>query len=395
MFVAREGKYMKKHISLITLICLLLGVAAGLIFKESVESIAFIGTYYISLLKIMIGPVIFTSISYTIYKTRLNKDKLVLKSVVTFAIMYTVTFLITSLLVKLINPAKGFIVEEIEWTGTTTNFNIKDILINLIPKSFSDLFLNPKVFAIIVIAYLFGKLIRSEKVFDVINKIKEFLFKILEIIMYITPLAAFSLIANTTVKFGPILLGVGLKYILTAYFCSIICVILVMILPVKLIGKVKINDYIQKVSRIWAMTISTCSSAATLPYTVKTCKEDFGVKEEITDVVVPLGCTIHMCGGAVSFALLGFFCASMYGVEINFLTFIIMLISSLLINMAAPGIPNGGVVIGASYLELLGIPLGFIGFYSGIYKLLDMCYTTLNVTGDISANIVINELEKK
>ena len=386
---------MKKHISLITLICLLLGVAAGLIFKESVESIAFIGTYYISLLKIMIGPVIFTSISYTIYKTRLNKDKLVLKSVVTFAIMYTVTFLITSLLVKLINPAKGFIVEEIEWTGTTTNFNIKDILINLIPKSFSDLFLNPKVFAIIVIAYLFGKLIRSEKVFDVINKIKEYLFKILEIIMYITPLAAFSLIANTTVKFGPILLGVGLKYILTAYFCSIICVILVMILPVKLIGKVKINDYIQKVSRIWAMTISTCSSAATLPYTVKTCKEDFGVKEEITDVVVPLGCTIHMCGGAVSFALLGFFCAFMYGVEINFLTFIIMLISSLLINMAAPGIPNGGVVIGASYLELLGIPLGFIGFYSGIYKLLDMCYTTLNVTGDISANIVINELEKK
>ena len=139
------------------------------------------------------------------------------------------------------------------------------------------------------------------------------------------------------------------------------------------------------------MTISTCSSAATLPYTVKVCNEDFGVDSEVTDVVVPLGCTIHMCGGAVSFALLGLFCAKLYGVNVTFTMYLLMLVSSLLINMAAPGIPGGGIVIGATYLELLGIPLGFIGFYSGIYKLLDMCYTTLNVTGDISANILLNK----
>ena len=64
--------------------------------------------------------------------------------------------------------------------------------------------------------------------------------------------------------------------------------------------------------------------------------------------------------------------------------------------MAAPGIPNGGIVIGATYISLLGIPLTFIGFYSGIYKVLDMIYTTLNVTGDISANVIINHsLDKK
>ena len=70
-----------------------------------------------------------------------------------------------------------------------------------------------------------------------------------------------------------------------------------------------------------------------------------------------------------------------------------MLVSATLLNMAAPGIPGGGIVIGATYLQGLGIPLDFIGLYSGIYKILDMLYTSLNVTGDVSANILLNKKE--
>ena len=75
-------------------------------------------------------------------------------------------------------------------------------------------------------------------------------------------------------------------------------------------------------------------------------------------------------------------------------TYLMMVVFALLINMSAPGIPNGGVVIGASYLSLLSIPLDFIGFYSGLYKILDMLYTTLNVTGNITANVILNHLKK-
>ena len=95
-----------------------------------------------------------------------------------------------------------------------------------------------------------------------------------------------------------------------------------------------------------------------------------------------------MCGGAVSFALLGLFCSSLFGINISLTTYLLMLLSAVLINMAAPGIPNGGIIIGASFLSMFNIPLTFMGFYSSIYKLLDMSYTTLNVTGDISANIL-------
>ena len=85
----------------------------------------------------------------------------------------------------------------------------------------------------------------------------------------------------------------------------------------------------------------------------------------------------------------------MYGIALTPVIFIQMIIVATAINMSAPGIPNGGIVIGATYLSMFGIPLDFIGFYSGIYKLLDMAYTTLNVTGDISANILINKSIKE
>lgn len=385
---------MKKKFSILTLIGLVLGVIIGVCFKDLALNMEFIGTWYIKILKLFITPVLFTSIAYTIYETSKKKNGLISKSIILFVIMYVASFLITSILVAIINPASNFVFKEVAYEGNRASFDIGNILLSLFPKNLSDIFVNPKVFFVIVVAYLVGKMATlfkdSNKAFKTIGNIKNYINKALEYFMYVTPIATMSLMASTVAKNGYILLETGFKYIITAYVCSIVVVIVVMILPVYFIKHISPIEYIKKVYKVWIMTISTCSSAATLPYTVKVCNEDFNVDSEITDVVVPLGCTIHMCGGAVSFALLGLFSAKLYGIDVTFSMYLMMLGSSLLINMAAPGIPGGGIVIGATYLELLGIPLGFIGFYSGIYKLLDMCYTTLNVTGDISANILLN-----
>jgi len=390
---------MKKVFNILAIAALVLGIVFGIYCKDFVPSIGFIGTWYVNVLKVFIGPVIFTSIACTIYETSKKKNGLILKSVLTFTIMFVCTFLLTSILVVIISPGNGYVFDTTDWSGSTIGFSFKSMLINLWPTNLKEVFISPKVFAIIVFAWLFGRIgacfEKSAKLFNAIAVIKKWLFKLLEIFMYVTPLAVFSLISTTVAKYGKILLGLGLKYIGVAWLCSIIAVIIVMILPVFFIAKMSPLEYIKKVYKIWIMTVTTCSSAATLPYTVKLCQDELGIPSEITDVVVPLGCTIHMCGGAVSFALLGLFCSQLYGVSIGFGTYILMIVAALLINMAAPGIPGGGIVIGASYLQMLGIPLGFIGFYSGIYKFLDMIYTTLNVTGDISANIILNKMLKK
>ena len=388
---------MKKVISILTFAGLLLGILFGIFFPGSVPPVESIGTWYLRILKAFIAPVIFTGISVTAYRTAGRKDRLVLKSVICFCMMFLASFLIASAIVSLADPAKGFVFDQAESAAPNAAelFPGIEMLLGLFPMSLSDIFVSPKVFGIIVIAWVFGRagslIKKSGGVFSAIEKARDFFYKVLEYFMYVTPLAVFSLTASTVSRYGSALLGAGLKYIVTAYVCSLAVIIIVMILPVRIFAGIGPLEYIRKVYRIWIMTMTTCSSAATLPYTVRLCRDGFGIPDEITDVVVPLGCTIHMCGGAVSFALLGLFCASGYGVGIGFGEYMMMLFAALLINMAAPGIPGGGIVIGASYLQLMGIPLGFMGFYAGIYKILDMIYTTLNVTGDISANILLGK----
>ena len=389
---------MKNKLSLFTLAGLILGIIFGLLLPGLTPQIKFIGTYYITILKYMVVPVVITTISVSIFNSTKLKSKLVFKTLLVFVSMFTATFLLSSLLVTLINPSNGFVLVNEDWSGNTSIPGFLGMLGNLIPKDLKKFATGGNLFTVILIAVILGyvcsKFENGEKVISVIDKIKEFLFKVLGYYMYVTPFAVFSLISNTIVEYGPIVLGVGAKYILTAYICAIGALLVVMILPILLITKMSPITFIKKVYKIWMITLSTCSSAATLPYTIKTCHDEFNIPDEVTDVVVPLGTTIHMCGGAVSFALLGLFCSKLFGIQITFGKYILMLIYAILINMAAPGIPNGGVAIGATYLQLLGIPLDFIGFYSGIYKLLDMIYTSLNVTDDIASNVIINYLNK-
>ena len=227
---------MKKRVSFLTLTALLLAIVGGLLFKEQVVAIDFIGTIYINLLKFMIGPIVFTSIAETIYDSSKKRGHLIVKSVVIFTLMFLATFFLTSIVVLIIDPAKGFVFELSNYEGTLDNLSIKEIIINLFPTNIISMFKTNQLFAIIFFAYLVGfgatKVEKGNIFIDVVKSFKEILFKILEYIMYMTPLAVFSLMSNTIAKHGSIVFAVGVKYILTAYFAGFITMIVVMILPV-------------------------------------------------------------------------------------------------------------------------------------------------------------------
>ncbi|MBP5684157.1 MAG: dicarboxylate/amino acid:cation symporter [Bacilli bacterium] len=392
-------KVAKRLNNILIIISIVLAIILGLYFPKIVDNLAFIGTIYINLLKFMIIPIIFTSIMVSIYHSVGKKNKFIFKTILLFTLMFIVTFIITSLLVFLLSPGSGFSYKVIEWAGEVTKLNFQDIIINLFPSSIGSLLVNNSLFATIIFAIIFGfattKVNDGKKLIDIIEVIKNVLYKIIEYIMYLTPLAIISLLGGAISKYGNLIFDMGFKYIGMAYLSSIITMIIVMILPAYLIGKVSPIKYIKNNLKVWLMTISTCSSVATLPVTLKTCEEDFKINKDVTSLTVPLGTTIHMCGGAVSFALLSIFCMQLFNMDITLSKYLLMIFMALIINMSAPGIPSGGIVIGATYLELLGIPLTFIGFYSSIYKLLDMAYTTLNVTGDITANIIMNKIYNK
>ena len=386
---------MKKIISILTVIAIPLGILLGYFLPNITGELAFIGTIYLNLLKFLVVPLIFCSISYTIYKATLKKEKTVFKSVLLFIIMFTVTFLITSGIVYFVDPVIDINLDEFKWDGIVSNFSVSEVITNIFPSNFITPFQENALFTLILLALMLGfcasKVENGDVVMKTIDGFSNIFKKMLEYILYINPIGVLFLIASAVASYSGDIILMGIRYIILAYICSIVILFVVMMLPVWIYAKVSPITYIKNCAKVWLMTITSCSSLATLPLTLKTCINDFKLPKEKTEIIVSLGCTINMCGGAVSFAILGLFCSRMFGVDINLITYISMLLVAILINMAAPGIPNGGVVIGATYLSIFNIPLDFIGFYSGIYKMLDMSYTTLNVTGDITADILLTK----
>lgn len=251
---------------------------------------------------------------------------------------------------------------------------------------------------VIIFAFAVGLAINKlnlDNAGNVINEFSKVFSKMLEWFMFITPIGVYSLITNTVTNYGISVLKSAFIYVLTAWFCCIVVLVLVMILPVWFVAKINPIIYIKKVYELWLITSSTCSSPACLPITIRICNEKFNIPKEITDIVTSIGCTFHKCGGAVGFTMLALFNIQMYEISITFELCVMLFIMSLIINMGGPGVPGGGVVTGAAYLASLGLPLDFIGFYAGFYRLLDMAYTTINTTDDVTASILIDKWNKK
>lgn len=386
-----------KHIYQFSFFAFILGIICALICPTIFPHISFLGTIYINALKLMIVPVLFFSICTTIGKNIKSSSKITIKSIALFIVMYAVSFIISWLAFSLIKPGVGFNFIEVEWTGELVNTSLTDFVTSIFPSNIIAAMSTNAILPVILFAFIFGIALSKTKSNNAINLMSELsnsFNKMLEYFMCLTPIGVFALIGNTVASYGKEIIGSFAIYIGSAYLGCFLIAVLVMILPVWIFAKINPITYIKKVASIWVTTMSTCSSAATLPATIKVCNEKFNIPQKITDIIVPLGCTIHMCGGAVSFCLLMLFCLQMYSIPVTFGLFALGLFCSLIINMGAPGIPGGGIVIGATFLSILGIPLTFIGVYSGIYKILDMAYTTMNVTGDITANILISHYTK-
>ena len=250
----------------------------------------------------------------------------------------------------------------------------------------------------ILFAFFMGAVagkVGAHRVMDLVGELETIFSRMLSYILWLTPLGVFVLMGKCTADFGAQALGGAIRYVLYAWGGCILILLLVMILPLWIFCRIDPITYFRKTGRVLLSAISTCSSAATLPETLRTCREEFDVPEHVSGVVAPLGCTIHMCGGAVSFCLLAMFTMQMTGRPVTVGTFLLMLLFAEALNMAAPGIPGGGIVLGATFLSLLGMSdLGlFLGMYAGIYRLLDMAYTSLNVAGDVTAVLLIHRRE--
>jgi Na+/H+-dicarboxylate symporter len=138
---------------------------------------------------------------------------------------------------------------------------------------------------------------------------------------------------------------------------------------------------------------STSSSNATLPTSIKVSKEELGVPPQIAGFVLPLGATMNMNGTALFEGVTVLFLAQFYGVELSLAQQLLVVSVCVLGGIGTAGVPSGSIPVVAMILGMVNVPVEGIGLILGVDRFLDMCRTTLNVTGDLAAAVVVSRGE--
>ncbi len=379
-----------------------IGILLGLFAPQFSISTKIVGDIYLKLIKFMVLPVLICAVMSGIINSAniASLRRVAVKTVALFFVMFLASFAVSSAVALTMRPGLGIAFEnrpvyEGEMAGS---LSAGDVLRQLFPSSLADIFSSKNILAAIILAIILSVVIvrageKAEAVKAFINRLSDIVFRILSVIMETSPLGVMSLIAFSIAQYGSgMFMAIG-KYILCCWLACVMVFIIVFLLPVRLYAKPDMKTYLRACGRVALMTLSTTSSAATLPTTIRVSTKDLGAPEDISSFILPLGCTINMCGGACSFCCLAFFVGDFYSLDMPFTQLAAMAFVAALLNMAAPGIPGGGLVLMTSFLTIFGLPVDLIGPIAAFYRLLDMAFTTINVEGDVAANLIIAKSE--
>ena len=387
----------KENLFLRVAIGFVIGVVLGLLVPDFSIATKVVGDLYLNLIKLMIIPIMVCAVFCGIANIKDGNllRRVGVRTVALYVLMFIVCAIISLAIAWTIRPGLGTVFENTPvYEGEITTPTITSFLMTIVPTNIIKAMADGSNLPVILFTIVFAIAILSvgEKgrpVLDFMNSLSAAFFKMLGYFMEVSPLGVMSLMAFSVAQYGAGIFSALAKYILTCWLCCIVVFFVAMVLTTCLYTKVSPVKFIRACGKVALVTLSTTSSAAALPTTINVSVDDLGAPEGVSKFTLPLGCTINMCGGACSFCCLAVFVSDFYSINLPLSTIVFLILVATLINMAAPGIPGGGVVLGASFLSILGLPMDLMGPISGFYRLLDMAFTTINVEGDIAANLMI------
>lgn len=394
--------FSKKYLAYRVAIGFVFGIAAGLLFKDFSIWVKPAGTLFMNLIKMLIVPVIFFSLTSGIAAIGdVQKLKRIGGKVVLIYVIMTVVACIVGIgVVSIFHPGANFDTSNMKAYDPK---NLKAIsfsafLFNMVPTNIINAMAKQDILQMIFFTVLFAVSIvyvgeKGKKVVEMCESVAQIIYKMLDIVMLYSPIGVFALMANTTAVYGPQLFGALAKFVVTDYVgCLLIWALLSGI--TYLYTKVDYIKMCKSMIPIWVNTIATNSSAGTIPITLDCVTNKLHVPMSIASFSVPLGATINLTGAALYKTILAFFVAEIYGLDMTWSQTIMIITISTIMSIAAPGIPGGGIVTGAIFLNLMGLPMDMMGPIAGMYRLIDMSHTTVNVSGDVLGTLLVAKNEK-
>jgi len=230
---------------------------------------------------------------------------------------------------------------------------------------------------------------KSKPVKDFFDGFNEVILKLIDIIMLAAPYGVFALLAALVVESPSTDLFKALGWYA---FCVIIGLALMMTIYGALVyvfTKKTPKFFFNGIAPAQLLAFSTSSSAATLPVTMERVEEHLGVDEEVTSFVLPIGATINMDGTSLYQAVAAVFIAQAFGMDLSFSVQLGIIVTATLASIGSAAVPGAGMVMLVIVLAQAGIPEAGLALIFAIDRPLDMCRTTVNVTGDAAVSMIV------
>lgn len=276
-----------------------------------------------------------------------------------------------------------------------------DPLVNMVPENiFSGMMDNSRMLQVVFFTLVFGVcllMIGKEKAKPVtafFESFNEVILKMIDVIMKFAPIGVFGLVAAVVVQVPDMALLYELgKYSLCVVGGLVMMAFVIYPLLLFVLAKAKWSElfhFYKTIIPAQLLAFSTSSSSATLPVTMDLCRERLGLRDEVTSFVLPLGATINMDGTSLYQAIATIFIAQVFGIELSLSAQLSIVFLALLTSIGAAGVPGAGMILLAIVLEANQIPVEGIALILAVDRMLDMCRTVVNVTGDATVAYIVN-----
>ena len=380
---------------------ILIGVAIGLIIgfvsPEAADFISPLGDIFMRMLKMLIVPLVFFSITSGVCKMGDVKQlRTVGMRYILWIVVSAVIASIFGILGGLITqPGKGVtdLLTGVEATEAQ-EYSFIDNVISWFPTNIVESMLNANMLQIIVFCLFLGIALlalgeKAKTIIKVIEEGSETMLKITEYVIDFSPLGILSLVATMVSTISGEMMKSVIVFIAADWVICIIILLVVYPLIIRLLTKLSGYGFLRKIAPAIIVAASTSSSAATLPVSIKLSDEKLGIPENIYGFTLPLGNTMGMTGFAVFIGLCCVFASNLYGFSITLGSTLQFVFFGLILSIGAAGVKGAGVVMSGVLLEALGMPLTLVPILAAIWPAIDPPHTTLNNVGDLVGTTVV------
>ena len=396
------------NLSVKILISLVLSVVVGLM--AGVDGLPFIkwwiapvGTIFINLIKMVIVPIVFTSlvVGMTSLGDLKKLGRIGIKTIFIYLFTTAIAIVIGFIVAGIIHPGIGLEMTAGDAVKVKEAPSIMQVLVAMVPTNPVASMAKADILPIIIFALFVGVGIlqvggkKSQLLIDWFDAAAEVNYKIINMVMQFAPIGVFCLLLPVVAENGPKVLLPLLSVIACMALGSVIHAVAVYSSMARIWGNTSPLKFFRGMSEAILIAFTTCSSAATLPINMKNCQEKLGCSRDITSFVLPLGATINMDGTAIYMGVCSLFIANVYGIDLTMAQMGMIILTGTLASIGTAGVPGAGLIMLSMVLLSVGLPMEGLALVAGIDRILDMFRTTVNITGDAAVTCVINETEKQ